>query len=444
MTSPAASYGPRSANSIAAFPVYRSYAYPGRPLLDADRDHVAAAREVVRQHRPELDGELVEFVGELATTSYPGALEADVAVRFAQLSAAVMAKGMEDTAFYRYVPLSSLNEVGGDPGQLGRPVEDFHQSMAHTAGHWPSTMLTLSTHDTKRSGDVRARISVLSELPREWEAAVIRWAERHEQYKQDDWPDRTMQYLLYQTLVGAWPVEADRAVEYMEKAAREAKTHTSWVDPSPGYDGALRDFVSQVLADDGFVADLTSFLAEHRLVERGRVNSLAQTALLLTCPGVPDIYQGTEVWNLSLVDPDNRRPVDYQSRRRLLDLVDGEGPEVALLHAEEGGPKLWLIHRLLSHRRRHPAAYSAASGYEPLELNGPHASHVVAFARTGGVVGLVPRLTGSLAPGWADTTVRLPAGEWIDVLTEEKVQGGDHRVEDLWRRFPVAVLGRRR
>ena len=273
---------------------------------------------------------------------------------------------------------------------------------------------------------------------------MIRWAERHEQYKQDDWPDRTMQYLLYQTLVGAWPVEADRAVEYMEKAAREAKTHTSWVDPSPGYDGALRDFVSQVLADDGFVADLTSFLAEHRLVGARPSQLAGADRLAVDLPGCSRHLPGNRG-----VEPLTRRPGQSPARRLSVPSPPPRprgwgGTEVALLHAEEGGPKLWLIHRLLSHRRRHPAAYSAASGYEPLELNGPHASHVVAFARTGGVVGLVPRLTGSLAPGWADTTVRLPAGEWIDVLTEEKVQGGDHRVEDLWRRFPVAVLGRRR
>jgi (1->4)-alpha-D-glucan 1-alpha-D-glucosylmutase len=428
---------------IAAFPVYRSYAYPGRPVLDADRDHVATAREAVRQNRPELDGQLVQFVGDLVTGNYPGALEADLAVRFAQLSAAVMAKGVEDTAFYRYVPLTSLNEVGGDPSTVGRPVEDFHQSMAHTAARWPATMLTLSTHDTKRSADVRARINVLSELPEEWAGAVSRWAQRHESYHQDGCPDRNMEYLFYQTLVGAWPIEVDRAWGYMEKAAREAKTHTSWVDPSAAYEAALRAFVSQVLADDGFVADLTAFLAEHRIVERGRINSLAQTALLLTGPGTADLYQGTEVWNLSLVDPDNRRPVDYQSRHRLLELLVGAGPEVALLHAEEGGPKLWLIHRLLSHRRQHPAAYGAASGYEPLPLAGPHASHAVAFARTGGVAVVVPRLTGRLAEGWAGTTVTLPAGDWIDVLTDEKVKGGDHRVEHLFRRFPVAVLGRR-
>ena len=222
-----------------------------------------------------------------------------------------MAKGVEDTAFYRYQPLVSLNEVGGDPGRFGRPAADFHARMAHAARHWPETMLTLSTHDTKRSGDVRARISVLSELPGAWESAVVRWAEQNTAHKQDGWPDRNAEYLLYQTLVGAWPIEAGRAGAFMLKAAKEAKVHTSWTDPNAGYDDALSAFVTAVLADRDFVADLEAFLAEHRIVERGRVNSLAQTALMLTCPGVPDLYQGTEVWDVSLVDPDNRRPVDY-------------------------------------------------------------------------------------------------------------------------------------
>lgn len=437
---------------IAAFPVYRAYIHPVRPatghpaaehlVSGADRTHVAAAVNTARKRRPDLDAELIGFIGDLLTGGYPGELEVGFAVRFAQVSAPVMAKGVEDTAFYRYQPLVCLNEVGGDPGHFGLPVADFHYAMAGAARRWPESMLTLSTHDTKRSGDVRARISVLSELPGDWERAVERWAELNKGHKQDGWPDRNAEYLLYQTLVGAWPIDVGRASAFMHKAAKEAKVHTSWTDPDAGYDDALSAFVTAVLTDRGFVADLERFLAEHRIVERGRVNSLAQTALLLTCPGVPDIYQGTEVWDLSLVDPDNRRPVDYERRRALLARMAEAGPEAALAQADEGGSKFWLIHRVLGHRHRHPHAYGPGSGYEPLHVHGNGARHAVAFARTGGLAVIVPRLVADPDQTWPGTTVELPDGPWVDVLTGDPVGGGTVSVADLLRRFPVAILGR--
>ncbi len=369
---------------IAAFPVYRTYARPGHPITAADRAHVAAAVATARQRRDDLDAELLGFIGELLVLDHPGDVEAAFAIRFAQVSSPVMAKGVEDTAFYRYQPLISLNEVGGNPGRFGRPVADFHQDMAEAARQWPEAMLTLSTHDTKRSGDVRARINVLSELPEAWDRALRRWAQLGERYKQGGWPDGNAEYLLFQTLVGAWPIDSARAAAFMEKAAKEAKVHTSWVDPCAGYDEALRAFVLAVLADEGFIADMEAFLAGHRIVEWGRVNSLAQTTLLLTCPGIPDLYQGAELWDLSLVDPDNRRPVDYDSRRRLLGALTGGGPEAALAGGDEGGTKLWLIHRLLRHRRQHPDLYGPASGYQPLDVFGHKASHAVAFTRAAG------------------------------------------------------------
>jgi (1->4)-alpha-D-glucan 1-alpha-D-glucosylmutase len=427
---------------IAAFPVYRTYARPGSPVTEEDRRHVAAAVAAARQRRPDLDGELIEFIGELLVLHYPGDAEADFTLRFAQVSAPVMAKGVEDTAFYRYQPLVSLNEVGGDPGRFGSEPAEFHQAMSAAAGRWPAAMLTLSSHDTKRSGDVRARLNVLSELPEAWEHAAERWAHRNRRYKHNGWPDRNAEYLLYQSLVGAWPIDAGRAAAFMAKAAKEAKVHTSWTEPRPEYDDAVSAFVAGILADQGFIADLEGFLAGHRLVERGRVNSLAQTTLLLTCPGVPDLYQGTEVWDLSLVDPDNRRPVDYAARRRLLDALAGRGPEAALSRDDEGGPKLWLIHRLLGHRRRRPGAYQPGSGYQPLPVSGRQASHAVAFTRTGGLAVIVPRLVAGLADDWADTTVTLPAGGWVNVLTGESAEGGEASAAALLRQFPVAVLGR--
>jgi (1->4)-alpha-D-glucan 1-alpha-D-glucosylmutase len=420
---------------IAAFPVYRPYSYPGRPVSAPDRHHIAAALESAKRCRPDIDGELLQFVADLLTLGYPGPEESAFAVRFAQLSAPIMAKGVEDTAFYRYFPLSSLNEVGGDPGALGEPVTDFHRLMVKGR---PDTLLTLSTHDTKRSADVRARINVLSELPGAWEDAVNRWAAANDGFKRHGWPDRNAEYLLYQTLLGAWPIDAGRTASYMEKASREAKVHTSWVDPDQDYDTALRDFVAEVMADEGFVSDITAFLAEHHLVERGRINALAQTTLLLTCPGVADIYQGTEIWDLSLVDPDNRRAVDYEARRFLLAHLSGSAPEVALEHAGEGGPKLWLIHRLLQHRRRAPGCYGPAAAYEPLPVRGTRSKQALAFTRRGQLAVVIPRLSGE-KPG---AVVGLPAGNWRDVLTDEKLAGGDVAVDDLLRRFPVAVLER--
>ena len=203
------------------------------------------------QRCPDLDAELFGFIGELLVLGYRGDDETSFAVRFAQVSAPVMAKGVEDTAFYRYQPLTCLNEVGGDPGRFGRPAAEFHRAMAGAAERWPEAMLTLSTHDTKRSGDVRARISVLSELPEAWEHAARRWARHNSEHKQDGWPDRDAEYLLYQTLIGAWPIDAGRAGAYMQKAAKEAKVHTSWTDPNAGYDDALAAFVAAVLDDRG-------------------------------------------------------------------------------------------------------------------------------------------------------------------------------------------------
>jgi len=427
---------------IAAFGVYRTYFRAGHPATPADRAHVADAVATATRRCPDHDQELLQFIGDLITGACAGEEETSFAIRFPQVSAPVMAKGVEDTAFYRYQPLISLNEVGGDPTRFGSSPADFHQAMVHASAHWPETMLTLSTHDTKRSGDVRARISVLSELPGAWEAAVVRWADRNNVHKQGGWPDRNAEYLLYQTLVGAWPIEAGRVGAFMLKAAKEAKVHTSWTDPNAGYDDALSAFVTGALADRAFTADLDGFLAEHRIVERGRVGSLAQTALMLTCPGVPDVYQGTEVWEESLVDPDNRRPVDYARRRALLDDLAGAGPEAALARDADGGPKLWLIHRVLGHRRRHPAVYGPDSGYEPLSSAGPRSSNLVAFTRNNGLVVVVPRLVPDVAEGWAGTTVNLPPGPWADVLTGDPVGGGEAEVAGLLHRFPVAVLGR--
>jgi (1->4)-alpha-D-glucan 1-alpha-D-glucosylmutase len=414
---------------------------PSEPTAATDRARLAGAFATVTARRPDLDAELLDLLQRVLVLDEPGELEAELAVRFQQLSAPVMAKGVEDTAFYRYARLVSGNEVGGDPGTFGRGPGPFHEHNATAAHRWPGTMLTLSTHDTKRSADLRARLNVLSEIPEAWMRAVRRWMAHNERHRHDGWPEPQSELVLYQTLVGAWPVAQDRVEGTMLKSAREAKLHTSWRDPDPHYEDALRRFVSAVLADDGFIELLEGFLAEHDLVHRGRITSLAQTALLLTSPGVPDLYQGDELWNLSLVDPDNRRPVDFELRRKLLGDLDASGPREALARTDEGGPKLWLAHRLLQHRRLRPGRYEGAA-YEPLEARGPMADHLVAFSR-GDLVVAVPRLVAGLAEGWRGTSLDLPGGAWAPVLADgSRALGGTVAIEDLFAAFPVAVLDR--
>jgi (1->4)-alpha-D-glucan 1-alpha-D-glucosylmutase len=424
----------------AAFPVYRTYVVPGAEPSPADRAQVAAALQRAAAHEPHLDGELLELLGRVLLLDEPGDDEAELAVRFQQLTAPATAKGIEDTAFYRYHRLTSRNEVGGHPGRLGTSPADLHRHNERMARTWPTTMLTLSTHDTKRSADVRARIDALTREPELWAAAVVRWAAHNERHRRDGLPDRNLEHLLYQTLVGTWPISADRIVAFLTKAANEAKVHTSWTNPDPAYAAAVVDFARAVVGDRWFVADLERFLGEAQIVERGRITSLALTALLLTSPGVPDLYQGSELWDLSLVDPDNRRPVDHGRRAELLDALRDAGPEEALAHHEVGGSKLWLTHRLLQHRRSNPATYERAH-YRGLAASGPAARQVVAFER-GDLVTVVPRLVDPTPAALAGTELELPPGPWIDVLSGGSLRGGPTEVGRLLARFPVAVLGR--
>ncbi len=252
--------------------VYRTYVVPGEPVAPSDRAHVGQALAVAATREPGIDPELLMFIGSVLLLEVPGDDAAELAVRFQQLSAPVMAKGVEDTAFYRFNRLICLNEVGGDPGRFGAQPEDLHRHNATTAERWPATMSTLSTHDTKRSADVRARIALISELPEAWDAAVTRWSKHNELHRTDDLPDRDSEYVLYQTLVGAWPIDADRLRAAMRKASKEAKVHTSWTEPDERFDEALAAFVGSVVADPGFVSDLEGFLHEHRIVERGQLS----------------------------------------------------------------------------------------------------------------------------------------------------------------------------
>jgi len=426
--------------TIACLPVYRTYVRPhDHRVTEADRRYVQEAIANAKQRRPDLDADLFDFLAGVLLLEHTGLHEAELVARFQQTSSPVMAKGLEDTVFYNFNRLVALNEVGGDPGRFGTSVEDFHAACAAAAEQRPRSMLATSTHDTKRSEDVRARLALLSEIPGEWARAVGRWSQMNGRHRSGEWPDRNAEYLLYQTLVGAHPLPVERALAYMEKASKEAKTHTSWIDPSPAYDAALRSFVEGCLGDPEFTSDLEAFVRP--LLMAGWMNSLSMKLLTLTAPGVPDLYQGSELWDLSLVDPDNRRPVDFDLRARLLEESASMSVEEAWRRLDEGLPKLLLVSRALALRRRRPDLFDGAS-YQPLQARGKKAAHLVAFMRGGACVTLAPRLVIGLAGGWAETTVQLPVGHWRDQLSGREMEGGEAPVDQVLEAFPVALLTR--
>ena len=422
-------------------PVYRTYvtSWPRR-ITDADAKIIGAAVAGAREARPDLGAELFDSLARALRLELGGAPAEELATRFQQLTPPAMAKGVEDTAFYRHHRLVALNEVGGDPGRFGTSVAEFHRSMQETQANWPAAMLALATHDTKRSADVRARLALLAEDPNGWREAVDRLRRVSETHRGGDQLSTPSDaYLFFQTVVGAWPIDADRAAAYLEKATREAKLHTSWTDPDPVYDAVLARFVRGCLADATFISTVDSIVGP--LVEAGRRAALAQLALQLMAPGVPDVYQGSELWDHSLVDPDNRRPVDYEVRRRLLAEAGALGARDAWDRREEGIPKMWLIHRALRVRARRRKAFGKSSTYEPLVPRGEMAGAVVAFIRGDEVVTVVPRLLRRVERlGWGDTTVELPAGRWRGIDGAE--QSGQTRLHDLLRSFPVAILER--
>ncbi|HVL50484.1 MAG TPA: malto-oligosyltrehalose synthase [Actinomycetota bacterium] len=429
---------------LACFPVYRTYIKPGDTISWQDLKFVVQAVEAAESLRPDLDSALFGFLESLLLLQVtvpeddPKAPEHELVTRFQQLSGPVMAKGVEDTSFYNYNRFVALNEVGGDPGRFGLTVQEFHDACQEAQDLWSQSMLSSSTHDTKRSEDVRARLAVLSEVPRLWGDAVKQWVKHNERHRDPDSPvDRNIEYLLYQVMVGAWPLTRDRAVAYIQKASKEAKTHTSWLTPNDAYDEALVRFVGDLFDDDEFQRMLADFVAS--ILEAGRVNSLVQTLLKLTAPGVPDTYQGTELWDLSLVDPDNRRAVDYSVRTRMLGELEGMSVEDVVARMDEGLPKLYLIHKTLQLRNQLPEAFAGDATYEPLEAAGPEATRVVGFQRWGVVATVVPRFSMS-HEGWGDTSVELPSGVWRNQLTGERLSGGPVKVAELLARFPVALL----
>jgi (1->4)-alpha-D-glucan 1-alpha-D-glucosylmutase len=491
---------------IACLPVYRTYisdSSDSESLAEWEQRFIESAVKEARRRNPRTAEEIFTFIRDTLLLrnleSFAEEARPEVfrcVMKFQQIAGPVMAKGVEDTAFYVYNRLVSLNEVGGHPDRFGESVEDFHKHAVERSRRWPHAMLTTSTHDTKRSEDVRARINVLSEIPREWRQMVGRWSKLNARKKNRDEdtpaPHRNDEYLLYQTLVGAWPtttettsehssgmrdeeLEAyrDRIARYMEKATREAKVNTSWISPNEAYDSAVQNFVAGILnprRSKRFLESLASF--SRRVAFFGHFNALAQTLLKLTSPGLPDIYQGCELWDLSLVDPDNRRPVDFALRRTLLQALEqriahGNLAELAdelVQHAADGRIKLYLTRRTLALRAAYPDLF-AGGEYLPLTASGEHANHVVAFARRykdQEIVVVVPRLTLILAGGeeraplgtiWSDTRLELAhseagvryrecfSGEEVPATSDATGQVG-LSMSALLAHFPVALLER--
>lgn len=418
---------------IACFPVYRTYVGPGdTSISDGDRISIYRAVAKAKRRNPTINVSIFDFIRDILCLRFSDYLEPqdqreqrEFVMKFQQYTGPVMAKGVEDTAFYIYNRLLSLNEVGGDPEEFGVSLTAFHEANAQRREAWPCSLLATSTHDTKRSEDVRARLNVLSEIPDEWKACLSRWGKLNRKKKllADDQPapDRNDEYLLYQTLLGVWPFELmdgaahgafkERIQCYMEKATKEAKVHTSWINPNKAYDDALRAFVDAILDDshrNPFLDELKVF--QRRVATCGIYNSLSQLLLKLTSPGIPDIYQGNEIWDFSLVDPDNRRPVDYRVRRQMLKSLKERiaGPEGGLARLaqellsskEDGRIKLFVTYMTLRYRKAHQELFLEGD-YRPLEGRGSRQDHLCAFGRKSGdqrIVVVAPRFFSRLTP----------------------------------------------
>ena len=431
---------------LACFGVYRTYVGADQVAGEVDATVIAGALAEAAERRPDLDPDILSVLGEVLRGELRTEAATRLRLRFQQTTGPVMAKSVEDTAFYRGTRLLSLNEVGGAPERFGVDVEAFHRHWAAAHRDRPASMVSSSTHDTKRSEDVRARLAVLSEDPAGTAKAMRRLADAAAPHRtpQPDGtalPDAATEWLLLQTLVGAHPLPLHRALAYAEKATREAKLQTSWLDPVPAFDDAVRTYLQGVCADDAFCVLLDEVVAP--LVAPGRVNALAAQLLKLTVPGVPDVYQGTELWDLSLVDPDNRRPVDYERRRAMLAELPALDADAVWSRCEEGLPKLAVTAAALRLRRRVPQVFGPgpAGAYEPLAATGVAADHALAFCRGGAVVSVVPRLVLGLerSGGWRDTVLPLPEGRWRNLLTGDEV-AGDAPLLELLRTIPVALL----
>ncbi|MEK6375194.1 MAG: malto-oligosyltrehalose synthase [Acidobacteriota bacterium] len=441
---------------IACLNVYRTYVRD-EAVSDADARRIREAIACARARAAlSVDRRLFIFLENVLLVRPPAYVKdrdrwLAFVTRWQQFTARVMAKGVEDTAFYTYNRLVSLNEVGGEPGREAFDgAADLHRHNARRAAAWPHTLNATSTHDTKRSEDVRARIDVLSEMPDVWARQVRRWSRMNAALRRDGIPHPNEELLLYQTLMGMWPLDdADlpsvrpRLKLYLEKAAREAKSHTSWIAPNAEYEEALLGFADALLSHDDFCRELVRF--QKRVAFFGAINALAQLVVKATSPGVPDFYQGTELWDFSLVDPDNRRPIDYARRAAMLRKIKSANVDTLLRRWPDGRVKLFTTWKLLDVRARHADLFRDGD-YEPLEVT----PNVFAFVRrnAGGAVAVaVPRLASQLVkPGkfplgevWGDTTLPLP-GRWRNAFTGGVVEGESLLLREVFARFPVAVL----
>ncbi|MFZ0788553.1 MAG: malto-oligosyltrehalose synthase, partial [Chromatiaceae bacterium] len=483
---------------VACFPVYRTYISAGG-VSGGDRNQVLKAVAQARRRSQAADLSVFDFVQDVVLTDIaagkPEPYRARVlrlAMKLQQYTGPVTAKGLEDTAFYRYHRLVSLNDVGGDPERFGLSVDAFHRANEQRNEAWPHAMLAGSTHDSKRSEEVRARLHVLSELPHEWRQHVERWARLNRRFRRAvdglTVPDSNTEYLFYQTLLGVWPLEPvagealdhlrRRIRDYMEKAVREAKVHTAWTDSNTEYEARLRTFTEAVLDPEHNGAFFEDFLPFQRRIARlGLYNSLSQTLLRLTAPGVPDIYQGSELWTFALVDPDNRRPVDFALRRSLLGTLAAPSPEEGeraglvrglMENLDDGRAKLYLIRQALGLRRADPDLFTHGD-YVPLAVEGPCSERLCAYARTHegrAVIALAPRLLAGHSPpeaqpatgagvesghpfsdaGWESTLVEVSAAALKDALSGVTLHASPSRgtfvlsAAELLRRFPVGLL----
>jgi (1->4)-alpha-D-glucan 1-alpha-D-glucosylmutase len=402
------------AELAACFPVYRSY-------LPFGSRHLAKARSEAGRRRPGMISTLDRLTARLRNPAD------ELAVRFQQFTGAVMAKGVEDTAFYRWTRFTARNEVGNDPAKFGIWPDEFHDCAERRQARRPAGMTTLSTHDTKRSEDVRARLAVLAELPGDWTEVVRRWV------RVAPLPDPSMAHLVWQAAVGAWPISRERLLAYAVKAAREAAVATTWQEPNDRFETALREMVDKIYDDPTLNREVAGFAAS--ITPPGWANSLGQKLVQLTMPGVPDVYQGTELWDYSLVDPDNRRPVDFALRRQLLGRLDeGWQPPID----ETGAAKLLITSRTLRLRRQRPELFTS---YRPVYADGRVADHALAFDR-GGVVTVATRLPVGLSRhgGWQDSTLSLDGHSWTEVFTNTSYGGSRLAVADLLHTYPVALL----
>ncbi|MBG6107143.1 malto-oligosyltrehalose synthase [Frigoribacterium sp. CG_9.8] len=402
------------AELLACFPVYRSY-------LPLGIEHLHEAVKSAKEHRPDVSARIDALLPTLSDPSHPAA------IRFQQTSGMVMAKGVEDTAFYRYTRLGSLTEVGADPSEFSIGIDEFHRRQQLRQASFPSSLTTLSTHDTKRGEDVRARISVLAEIPEEWSAAL------HQLHEAAPLGDGPLESLLWEAIIGAWPASRERLHAYAEKAAREAGNSTAWTAPSDQFETRMHALIDSAF-DDEHVAGILEHLLD-TVRQPGWSNSLSAKVIQLTAPGVPDVYQGSELWETSLVDPDNRRPVDFDARQLYLAAIDaGAQPPID----DSGAVKLLVTARSLRLRRDHPGLFTR---YAAIAAYGSAATHVIAFDR-GGALTVATRLPIGLARngGWGDTSLIVPGRRVTDVFTGRIFDSNTLLLSELLARYPVALL----